>query len=78
MNSVGRFPYPWHASPCRSVYMYACLLAGDITQQGFEKKRSKLLAPYVGPGGLVMKSVCVRVEMRMCCKVVCLTPIQAL
>ena len=41
------------------VYMvflsFVCILvcAGDITTQGFEKKKAKLLAPYLSPGKVV-------------------------
>ena len=31
------------------TYLHAfCLITGDITQKGYEKKRSRLLAPYAG------------------------------
>uniref|UniRef100_W5MIU0 Disco-interacting protein 2 homolog Bb n=1 Tax=Lepisosteus oculatus TaxID=7918 RepID=W5MIU0_LEPOC len=37
-------------SPCPGTWLTACvllLLPGDITQKGYEKKRAKLLAPYI-------------------------------
>lgn len=29
---------------------YVCMCLGDITAQGFEKKKAKLLAPYLSSG----------------------------
>lgn len=34
-----------------SLSMYLCLFAGDITQKGYEKKRSKLIRAYVPHAG---------------------------
>ena len=36
---------------CVCVCVCVLAVAGDITQQGFEKKKSKLLAPYLTQQG---------------------------
>ena len=34
-----------------------CVCVGDITTQGFEKKKAKLLAPYLSSGEFLMLSI---------------------
>ena len=36
---------------CALNWIYACVFffAGDITQKGYEKKKAKILAPYLKP-----------------------------
>ena len=46
-------------------YVCLCKFIGDITAQGFEKKKAKLLAPYLSSGGCC--DVCVRsVSLSVC------------
>ena len=39
-----------------TIYV-GCVCIGDITAQGFEKKKAKLLSPYLSSGEFLMLSI---------------------